>query len=79
MLYLCNVVDERPHNISSNFLKQRIMSQQAKNSLTLYKGGNPATIKQLLRMQSSSVVNELKAHFGAKDLDELAVRLSMGH
>ena len=55
------------------------MSEQAKNSLALYKGGNPATIKQLLKMQSSSVVDELKAHFGAKDLDELSVRLSIGH
>lgn len=55
------------------------MSAQAKNSLALYKGGNPATIKQLLRMQSQSVVDELKEHFGAKDLDELSVRLSIGH
>lgn len=55
------------------------MSAQAQNSLELYRGGNPATIKQLLKMQSSSVVDELKAHFGAKDLDELSVRLSIGH
>lgn len=55
------------------------MSAQAKNSLELYRGGNPSTIKQLLRMQSSSVVNELKEHFGTNDLDELSVRLSIGH
>lgn len=55
------------------------MSQQAKNSLELYRGGNPETIRQLLNKQKSSVVNELKAHFDTYDLDELAVRLSIGH
>lgn len=54
------------------------MSEQAKNSLELYRGGNPKTIAQLLRMQSSSVVNELKEHFKIQDLNELALRLSMG-
>lgn len=54
------------------------MTQQAKNSLELYKGGNPSTIKQLLIRQSKSVVEELKEHFNAKDTDELALRLSIG-
>lgn len=39
------------------------MTQQAQNSLRLYRGGNPATIEQLLNFQSSSVVDELMAHF----------------
>lgn len=55
------------------------MTQQAKNSLNLYRGGNPETIKQLLKIQKSSVVNELKEHFNARDLNELAIKLSIGH
>lgn len=53
------------------------MTPQATNSLKLYKGGNPATIEKLLKMQSTSVVNELKEHFKAKDLKELAIKLSI--
>ena len=54
------------------------MTQQAKNCLELYLGGNPSAIKQLLQMQKSPVVNELKEHFGVSDLDSLAQHLSMG-
>jgi hypothetical protein len=54
------------------------MTKQALNSLALYRGGNPATIKQLLKMQSSSVVNELKEHFGVSTMEELASELSKG-
>jgi len=54
------------------------MTQQAINSIGLYRGGNPATIEQLLRMQSSSVVNELMGHFGATSTRELAIKLSIG-
>ncbi len=54
------------------------MTQQAKNSLELYKGGNPATIEQLLTMQKSSVVEELKEYFQERDLSVLAVKLSIG-
>lgn len=54
------------------------MTQQALNSINLYRGGNPSTIEQLLRMQRSSVVNELKEHFGASSLSELAIKLSIG-
>lgn len=54
------------------------MSEQAKNSLELYRGGNPSTIVQLLKRQSASVVNELKSHFGVNDIEDLAVKLSIG-
>ena len=54
------------------------MTQQAINSIGLYKGNNPATIEMALRMQRSSVVNELMEHFGATSTRELAVRLSIG-
>lgn len=54
------------------------MTQQATNCLQLYRGGNPATIKQLLMHQKPSVVNELKNHFGEQNLDKLAIRLSLG-
>lgn len=53
------------------------MTPQAQNSLSLYKGGNPATIEQLLKMQKTSVVNELKEHFKASNLKELAIKLSI--
>lgn len=52
------------------------LSKQAKNSLQLYKGGNPSTIEQLLKLQASSVVNELKQFLNAEDLDELVYKLS---
>lgn len=54
------------------------MTQQAINSINLYKGNNPSTIKQALSFQKSSVVNELKEHFKANDLDDLAFKLSIG-
>ncbi len=54
------------------------MTQQAINSIGLYRGGNPATIEQLLRMQRSSVVDELMAHFGVTSTRELAIKLSIG-
>lgn len=54
------------------------MTQQALNSINLYRGGNPSTIEQLLRFQRSSVVNELKEHFGASSINELAIKLSIG-
>ena len=54
------------------------MSEQAKNSLDLYRGGNPATIENLLRFQKKNVVDELKAHFGTNNLHELAIRCSIG-
>lgn len=54
------------------------MTQQAINSLDLYRGQNPATIEQLLRMQKKSVVDELMEHFGAENINELAIRCSLG-
>ena len=53
------------------------MTSQALNSIELYKGNNPATIKMALKFQKSSVVNELMEHFNAKNIDELAIKLSM--
>lgn len=54
------------------------MSKQAELSMHIYKGENPSTIEQLLKMQYASVVNELKEHFNATSLSELAVKLSRG-
>ncbi len=54
------------------------MTSQALNSIDLYRGNDPKKIKMLLRIQKSSVVNELKEHFGASDIDDLAVKLSIG-
>lgn len=54
------------------------MTPQAKNSLSLYRGNSPETIKQALRIQRSSVVEELKQYFGTTSIDELALRLSLG-
>lgn len=53
------------------------MTQQAINSINLYRGNNPSTIEQALKIQRSSVVNELKEHFGASDNHELAIKLSL--
>lgn len=52
------------------------MTKQAENSIQLYKGGNPATIEQLLKFQKQSVVNELKEHFRVTSISELALKLS---
>lgn len=54
------------------------MTSQAINCLQLYRGGNPSTIKQCLKLQKPSVLNELKNHFSVSDLDRLALCLSMG-
>ena len=53
------------------------MTQQAINSIKLYKGGNPETIEKLLKIQSSSVVDELKEYFNAEDNHDLAIKLSI--
>jgi hypothetical protein len=52
------------------------MTQQAINSINLYKGNDPMKIQMLLRIQSTSVVNELMEHFGASSISELAIKLS---
>lgn len=54
------------------------MTKQAQNSLFLYKGQNPKTIKMALSFQDNSVINELKEYFKAKDIDELSFKLSIG-
>ena len=53
------------------------MTLQALNSIVLYRGNDPEIIKMLLRIQKSSVVNELKEHFGASDIEGLAITLSL--
>ena len=52
------------------------MSEQAKNSIRLYKGQDAKTIRQLLNFQLVRVVNELMSFYKAKDLDDLAIKLS---
>ena len=54
------------------------MTPQAKNSLDLYRGQDPAKIRTLLGYQSESVVNELKEYAHTSDIGELALRLSLG-
>lgn len=53
------------------------MSSQALNSIDLYKGNDPTTIKMALKFQRSNVVNELMEYFNAPNIDELAIKLSM--
>ena len=53
------------------------MTKQAQNSINLYKGQNPSTIKQALSFQKNSVVEELKTYFNAKDINDLAIKLSI--
>lgn len=54
------------------------MTQQAENSIKLYRGNDPEKIKMLLRIQKSSVVDELMKHFHVSDIDSLSVKLSIG-
>lgn len=54
------------------------MTNQAQNSINLYVGENPDTIKKALKLQKKSVVSELMEHFNAKDIDELSLKLSIG-
>ena len=52
------------------------MTQQAINSTELYRGNNPSTIEKALKFQKSSVVEELKEHFNASDISDLALKLA---
>lgn len=52
------------------------MTSQAQNSIALYRGNNPSTIKQLLQMQNKSVVNELMEHFNVTNTSDLAFALA---
>ena len=52
------------------------MTKQAQNSIDLYLGQDPTTIKRALSIQKSSIINELKEHFGVTDIDTLAVTLA---
>ena len=61
-------------------LKQTIMAKlsiQAENSISLYRGQSPSSIKQLLSFQKQSVVNELLEYYGCTDTGTLSVKLSM--
>lgn len=53
------------------------MTSQALNSINLYRGNDSEKIKMLLRIQRSSVVDELKSHFNASSIDDLAFKLSI--
>ena len=53
------------------------LSIQAENSISLYRGQSPATIKQALNFQKQSVVNELMEYFECSDKVELSLKLSM--
>lgn len=53
------------------------MTSQAQNSIDLYSGENPESIKRALKFQKKSVVSELMEHFNAKDINELAIKLSL--
>lgn len=69
----------KPTNTATNHFKtSNTMTQQAQNSINLYRGGNPSTIQQLLRIQKQSVVDELMQHFGASSISDLALKLSFG-
>lgn len=52
------------------------MTEQALNSINLYRGGDPSKIAQLLQFQKKSVVNELLFEFDAIDIYDLASKLS---
>lgn len=54
------------------------MTKQAQNSINLYKGQPISLIKQALTMQGKSTVEELKQHFNASTIEDLAVKLSIG-
>ena len=53
------------------------LSIQAKNSIDLYKNQDPSKIEYLLKKQRASVVDELKSHFNANTLPELAIKLAV--
>lgn len=54
------------------------MTIQAQNTQNLCRGASIASIKQAIRMQKPSIIEELKTHYGVKTNDELAIRLSAG-
>lgn len=53
------------------------MTKQAENSLDLFKSQSVSTIKQALKFQKKSVVDELMEHCGVSNIDDLAVALSI--
>lgn len=55
------------------------LKQTTKNSMTqLYRGASTASIKMALRMKPAEL-KELEQFFGTTDIDNIALRLSMGN
>lgn len=54
------------------------MTIQAQNTQNICRGASIASIKQALRMQKPSIVDELMSHYSAKSVDDLALTLSKG-
>lgn len=50
---------------------------QIQNFINLCKGNSVSTIKQALKFQKKSNVDELMKHFDVSSVDDLAVRISM--
>ena len=51
------------------------LSSFAKNAIATYKGADLGIVKLMLTMSSDSVFNELKSHFGATGVDDLAAKM----
>ena len=51
------------------------LSSFAKNAIATYKGADLGIVKLMLTMSSDSVFNELKLHFGATGVDDLAEKM----
>lgn len=53
------------------------MTTQVQNFINLCKGSPVSSIKQALKLQKKSNVDELMKHYGVSSVDDLAVRISM--
>lgn len=53
------------------------MTTQVQNFINLCKGNPVSTIKQALKLQKKSSVDEMMQHYGVSSVDDLAVRISM--
>lgn len=53
------------------------MTTQVQNFINLCKGNPVSTIKQALKFQKKSSVDEMMQHYGVSSVDDLAVRISM--
>lgn len=50
--------------------------KQTTSSIERYKGGNPATIEKMLRLQSRSVLDGLMKEMNATSIKDLVLKLS---